>query len=227
MSFSGEVKGEVRAIPIKKRCCAKAAASPLGPGRIAAVGGCCAKAALRTLFIRSGSLSDPLKSYRMEIACPDGASAEAACALMRGFGMDAKAAERKGAHLAYINEAGDIADFLKAIGAGRSVFGVENARVLKDVRNNVNRGVNCESANIGKTVSASARQADNIRYVLGRLGEGGLDRRLAEAAKVRLEHAEMPIGELGLMADPPITKSGMSHRLRRLEMMAESLREAP
>lgn len=101
----------------------------------------------------------------------------------------------------------------------------ENVRILKEMRNSVNRQVNCETANIKKTVTAATRQIEDIRYVKETIGFGTLPKGLAEIAKLRLEYAEVPLKELGEMLDPPIGKSGVNHRLRKLSGIAEDLRQ--
>jgi hypothetical protein len=124
----------------------------------------------------------------------------------------------------YLKEGEEIAAFLTLIGAVQSRLELENIRALKGMRNQVNRLVNCETANLTKAVEAACRQIENIRYLVERVGLENLPLPLREVAKLRLENPEATLRELGAKCSPPLGKSGVNHRLRRLEAMAERLR---
>ncbi len=124
-----------------------------------------------------------------------------------------------------MKEGAAIADFLNVIGAHSALMNFENVRILKEMRNSINRQVNCETANIKKTVSAAARQMEDIQYIHDRIGFGNLSENLSQIARLRLENPEVTLKELGEMLEPPIGKSGVNHRLRKLSEIAEELRK--
>ena len=124
-----------------------------------------------------------------------------------------------------MKEGAAIADFLNVIGAHSALMNFESVRILKEMRNSINRQVNCETANIKKTVSAAARQTEDIQYIHDRIGFGNLSENLSQIARLRLENPEVTLKELGEMLEPPIGKSGVNHRLRKLSEIAEELRK--
>jgi len=190
---------------------------------------CCRRAFLRGAFLAAGSVSDPLRSYHLEIVCRSAAQAHQLEEILHSFGLDGRCIERKRReggrmrYVVYLKEAEQIADALNVCGASRGVLEMENARIVRDVRGSVNRRVNCETANIGKTVSAAVRQTEAIEYLRANVGFENLPESLREAAALRLEWPELPYAELGKLFSPPVGKSGVSHRLRRLEEMADRL----
>ncbi len=139
--------------------------------------------------------------------------------------IDAKIIERKKYYVVYIKESSQIVDFLNVTGAHIALMDFENVRIVKEVRNSVNRQVNCETANIGKTVTAAARQIEDIKYIQCNMGFGKLTEGLKEMARLRLEYPESPLQELGRMLSVPIGKSGVNHRLRKLSDIANQMRE--
>ena len=143
------------------------------------------------------------------------------------FGIEAKVVLRKKLYVVYVKDSNGIVDLLNLMGAPVSMMEMENRRILKELRNSVNRRVNCEAANIGKTVSASGKQISDIRF----LEEKGVLKTLPESlrkmADLRLQYPDTPLRELGELAVPPIGKSGVNHRLRRLSMIAEKYRTDP
>jgi hypothetical protein len=145
--------------------------------------------------------------------------------MIGGFGLEAKIVERKRNHIVYIKESEAIVDFLNITGAHKALMEFENVRILKEVRNSVNRRVNCETANIKKTVSASSRQVEEIQYIYDTIGFGTLSENLQTIARLRLDNPDVPLKELGEMLDPPIGKSGVNHRLRKLSELAAELRQ--
>ena len=179
---------------------------------------CCKKAFIRGAFLAAGSLSDPEKFYHFEIVC---ASLEKAVQLQNvilTFDIDAKIVVRKKYYVVYIKEGSQIVELL-------GLMELENIRILKEMRNSVNRQVNCETANINKTVSAAVKQLADITYIRDAVGLDYLPELLSEVAQVRLEMPDATLKELGENLSHPVGKSGVNHRLRKISAVAESLRE--
>ena len=179
---------------------------------------------MRGAFQASGSMSDPNKSYHFEIVCSTEEMAHQICDLICSFSMDAKIVLRKKSYVVYLKEGAQIVDILNIMEAHVSLMELENVRILKEMRNSVNRKVNCETANINKTVNAAVKQIEDIKFIQekGRLQE--LPDNLYEMAQVRLEHPEAPLKELGAYLNPPVGKSGVNHRLRKISEIAENMR---
>ncbi len=186
---------------------------------------CCRRAFVRGAFLSSGSISDPNKGYHFEIVCSDEEKAEFLQMIIRSFQIDAKTVVRKRSHVVYVKEGAQIVDLLALMGAGVALMDLENVRILKEMRNSVNRKVNCETANINKTVSAAVKQMEDIRLIEARMGLDSLSEELEETAVIRLQYPEATLKELGLMLSPQVGKSGVNHRLRRLGIIADKLRE--
>lgn len=187
---------------------------------------CCKRAFLRGAYLAAGSISDPYKGYHMEIVCQKLQQAEQMQRLLADFGLEAKSTQRKKHYVVYIKDSENIADFLNVIEAHRALMEFENARIYKGVRNTVNRQMNCDSANINKIVSAANRQVEDITYIREVYGLEKLPDALREMAYVRLENPDAPLGDLGKLLDPPVGKSGVNHRLRKLGEFAKNLRES-
>ena len=185
---------------------------------------CCKRAFIRGAFLSTGSMSDPNKSYHFEIVCSSEAKARQIQELIGSFDMDAKIVCRKRYFVVYLKEGAQIVDLLNVMEAHVALMDLENVRILKEMRNSVNRKVNCETANIHKTVSAAVKQTEDIRYLKAAGGFSDLSEELLETADLRLENPEASLKELGLMHNPPIGKSGVNHRLRKLSNLAETLR---
>ncbi len=186
---------------------------------------CCRRTFLRGCFLAGGSISDPDRSYHLEVSFPEASLLADFQAVLHEFGIDAKDIVRKGHRLAYLKEGQEIVDFLNIAGAHTSLMQLENIRIMKDMRNQVNRIVNCETANLEKTVNASFRQMDGIRFLESHVGLDSLPDGLREIAQLRLDHTEVSLQELGEMLNPVLTKSGVNHRLRKLEQLAAKERE--
>ncbi len=186
---------------------------------------CCKRAFIRGAFLAAGSISDPSKSYHFEIACVTAHKAEQLREIIHTFDIDAKIVQRKKYHVVYIKEGAQIVEILNVMEAHVALMNLENVRILKEMRNSVNRKVNCETANIHKTVSAAVKQIEDIEYIRVKMGFESLGEGLAETARIRLEHPEATLKELGLMLTPQVGKSGVNHRLRKLSTIAEELRE--
>lgn len=182
------------------------------------------KGLIREVFLQSGSISDPEKFYHLEIVFATYEEALEVKQVMESFNLDAKIVERKGHHVVYLKEGAQIADMLRIMEAPLALMEFENIRIVKDVRNSINRQVNCEAANLGKTISAAVKQVEDIKFICSKVGLEQIPKSLAETAKKRLEYPEATLKELGEMMDPPLGKSGVNHRLKKLSEMAEDLR---
>lgn len=185
---------------------------------------CCKRAFIRGAFLSAGSMSDPNKSYHFEIVCASEPKAEQLREIICSFDMDAKIVCRKKYFVVYLKEGSQIVDLLNVMEAHVALMNLENVRILKEMRNSVNRKVNCETANIHKTVSAAVKQIEDIRFLKASSGFSDLSSELRETAWIRLENPDASLKELGLLHDPPIGKSGVNHRLRKLSDLAETLR---
>jgi len=185
---------------------------------------CCKRAFLRGAFLAAGSMSDPEKGYHFEIVTPDMPKAEQIRGVMAAFDLEGKIVARKNHYIVYLKEGEQISDVLNVMGAHVSLMSLENVRILKEVRNSVNRQVNCEAANITKTVNAAARQMEDIIYIRDNLGFENLPEGLADVAELRLAHPDSSLIELTKLLGSPIGKSGMNHRLKKLSLIASELR---
>ena len=185
---------------------------------------CCKRAYIRGAFIASGSMSEPSKSYHLEIVCSTQMRAVFVRDMINSFGLDAKIVQRKKTFVVYLKEGSQIVDVLNIMEAHNALMALENVRIMKEMRNSVNRQVNCETANINKTVSAAVKQIEDISYIRDTVGLDHLPEGLKDVALTRLAHPEVPLKELGSLLDVPVGKSGVNHRLRKLSEMAEKLR---
>jgi len=185
---------------------------------------CCQRAFLRGAFLTIGSMSDPQKSYHLELVCTNLNQADQLQQLLEGFELDAKIVQRKKYFVVYLKEGSNIVDFLNICEAHVALMNLENLRILKEVRNSINRRVNCETANIAKTVNAAAKQLEDIRFIQEFAGFSKLPPALKQMAQVRLEYPEATLKELGQYLDPPVGKSGVNHRLRKLSEIADFYR---
>ena len=186
---------------------------------------CCKRAYIRGAFLAAGSVSDPSKSYHFEIVCDKEEQAEHLKDMINSFGMDAKIVKRKKMYVVYLKEGSQIVDILNVMEAHVSLMELENVRIMKEMRNSVNRKVNCETANINKTVSAAVRQLEDIAYIRDTLGFEKLPEGLKDVALTRLTYPEATLKELGRLMENPVGKSGVNHRLRKLSELAEKLRD--
>ena len=174
--------------------------------------------------VQTFTFSDPEKSYHFEIVCASMGKAQQIQKIMRCFALDAKIVSRKKSFVVYLKEGAQIVDVLNVMEAHQSLMELENIRILKDMRNTVNRKVNCETANINKTVSAAVKQIDDIRYIEETKGLDKLPEGLKDMALTRLTYPEASLKELGALLQNPVGKSGVNHRLRKLSEMAEEIR---
>ena len=185
----------------------------------------CKRAFIRGAFLAGGSISNPEKSYHLEIVCTRVEQAGQLTELIGAFGIEAKTVLRKKYHVVYIKEGNQIVDMLGVMEAHVALMNLENVRILKEMRGTVNRKVNCETANINKTVSAAVEQINDILYIRDKLGFDKLPEGLEEIAEARLEQPEATLKELGDSLTPPVGKSGVNHRLRKLKELAKALRD--
>ena len=183
------------------------------------------RAYIRGAFLGGGSISNPEKTYHLEFVTHNLDYAKELSDLINSYGLSSKVIQRKSSYVIYIKEGEQIVDLLNIIGAHSSLLELENIRIMKEMRNNVNRLVNCETANLSKTVNAAVRQVESIKMIQNEIGLNRLPKNLREIAELRLEYPDESLKELGAMLNPPVGKSGVNHRLRRIEKIAEELRK--
>lgn len=187
---------------------------------------CCKRSYLRGAFLAGGSLNHPETSYHLEIFSMYEEHTQSLLELMNSFELNAKMLERKKGFIIYLKEGEKISEFLTLIGAHNALLYFEDVRIMKDMRNSVNRLVNCETANLNKTVGASMRQVENIRLIEREVGLEKLPDKLREIAELRVKYQDVTLQELGdLVTSGPISKSGINHRLRKLDEMANKIRQ--
>ena len=183
-----------------------------------------ARAYIRGAFLGGGSISNPEKTYHLEFVTHSLEYATDLSKVINSFGLNSKVIQRKNSYIVYIKEGEQIVDLLNIIGAHTALLELENIRIMKEMRNNVNRLVNCETANLSKTVNAAVRQVESIKLIQREIGLARLPQNLREIAELRLNYPDESLKELGQMLEPPIGKSGINHRLRKIEKIAEELR---
>lgn len=181
------------------------------------------RAFLKGAFLGSGSISNPEKQYHLEFVTHSENYGGELMKLLGTYGMKAKMIHRKGSYVVYLKEGDQIIDLLNVMGAHQALLETENIRILKGMRNNVNRLVNCETANLSKTVNASVRQMEAIRHIQKTVGLNRLPDILRQVAELRIHYPDATLKELGDMMEPPVGKSGVNHRLRKLEKIAEEI----
>ncbi|MBU5593991.1 DNA-binding protein WhiA [Amphibacillus sp. MSJ-3] len=188
---------------------------------------CCKRAYLRGAFLAGGSVNNPeTSSYHLEIFNSYQEHNDSLCELMNTFGLRARILERRNGYITYIKEAEKITEFLNYTGAHQALFKFEDVRIMRDMRNSVNRIVNCETANLNKTIGAAFRQVENIKLIDKVVGLETLPDKLQEIAKLRIEHQDASLKELGeLVTGGTISKSGINHRLKKIDKIADQLRQ--
>ncbi|NQS75400.1 MAG: DNA-binding protein WhiA [Peptococcaceae bacterium] len=187
---------------------------------------CCRRAYLRGVFLAGGSVNRPEGNYHLEIITDNKIFAEAIGRLMNKSHLITKVTRRKNWNVVYLKESDHIVRFLNIIGAHSALLNFESARIYKDVRNNVNRLVNCETANLNKTVNASIRQIEDINLISDTLGLGKIPEPLREIAELRLKYPGVCLAELGKLMQSPLGKSGVNHRLRKIAEIAKKIRDS-
>jgi cell division protein WhiA len=187
---------------------------------------CCKRSYLRGAFLAGGSVNNPeTSSYHLEIASMYQEHNQSLCELMNKFGLNSKTLERKKGFITYLKEAEKITEFLNIVGAHNSLLRFEDIRIVRDMRNSVNRLVNCETANLNKTIGAALRQVENIKFIENSVGLEVLPGKLREIAELRVAYQDVTLKELGeMVSGGTISKSGINHRLRKIDEIADKLR---
>lgn len=190
---------------------------------------CCKRAYLRGAFLAGGSINNPeTSSYHLEIANAYQEHNESLCNLMNEFNLHARILERRNGYISYIKEAEKITEFLNYTGAHQALLKFEDVRIMRDMRNSVNRLVNCETANLNKTIGAAFRQVENIKFIEKTVGIEELPDKLQEIARLRVQHQDVSLKELGeLVSGAKISKSGINHRLKKIDQFADQIRQNP
>lgn len=232
-SFSSRVKEELCAAPVKKGCCRHAFADALALAeasgdRAEIIRGekfmCpnCPEHYIAGLFVTFGNVSDPAKSHHLEFSFPLESERDSAIAVLEILGFSPKTGSRKGRYIAYFKKSDDIEDLLAKIGASAAMFDCINSRIVKGIRNDANRQVNFDSANIEKALDAAKNHIDIINRIIesGLLNELSAD--LRETAMLRIEFPEATLAQLGLKFTKPISKSGVNHRLEKITEFAKN-----
>ena len=184
---------------------------------------CCQAAYLRGIFMGSGFIADPKGDFHFEMSVENDELANDIASMMRERGVNARIMQRRNAFLVYLKSGADISGFLALVGAHQSALALENARVIKSVRNDVNRQVNADMANQAKAADAAIGQVEAIRKVLGHRNAADIPPALRDFMRLRLENPSASLKELGELADPPLSKSAVYHRVRRIEQMAAEI----
>ena len=183
----------------------------------------CKRAYIKGAFMGCGSVSDPEKSYHAEFVSNREEHSRGICNLLESYGINGKTILRKNYYVTYIKESEQISDLLALMGANNGVLQFENVRAVKETRNQINRVINCETANLDKIVDTSMRQINNIKVLKKHKAIDKLPDHLKELAYLRLKHTNASLKELGEMLNPPLGKSGVNHRLRKIDEIAEEL----
>lgn len=184
---------------------------------------CCKRAYLRAVFMCKGFINRPEGNYHLEIVLNDNSMAHDIKKILAKLRVEARIGERKNNLIVYIKDSEKIVDFLRVIEASKALLDFENVRIIKSMRNQVNRQVNCETANLGKTIEASVRQVELIESLIARLGINRIPKQFRELAVLRIDHPDSTLKELGLLMTPPLTKSGVAYRMRKMERYAEEM----
>lgn len=211
MSFSSDVKNEIRK-NIKPASSKKSSKNEN------------VKFILQEAFLEMGSVTDPEKGYHLEFVSSDENRLIKLQEIMEGLDIKAGVTIRKNQHVLYIKEGQAIVDLLGVMGAHVSLMNMENSIIMKDFRNGINRKVNCEAANLIKSANAGSRQVSDIEFIRDNKGIDKLPENLRQIAYVRLENPDVSLKELGELLDPPVGKSGVNHRLRKISEIADSMR---
>ncbi len=187
---------------------------------------CCKRAYLRGAFLSGGTFSNPEKFYQLEIVSPNQKLAIKVQNMIKSFNIDAKIVERKKHFVVYIKDGEGIAEILSIMEAHVSLMKFENVRIVREMRGSINRKVNCETANINKTVSASIKQIEDINFIKQRAGLSVLPEGLLQIAELRLKNPDTSLKDLGEMHNPPVGKSGVNHKFRKITEIADLLRNS-
>ncbi len=184
---------------------------------------CCKRSYLRGIFLSRGFINRPESEYHLEIVLQDLPLAKEIQKLLSKFNLFSRIVERKRNLVLYIKEGEQLVDFLRVVGAHKALLDFENVRIVKSMRNSINRQVNCETANLAKTVDASVRQIELINRLVELKGWEFFPAQLRDLARLRIEYPDKSLKELGDLLDPPLSKSGAAYRMRKLEQWAENI----
>lgn len=188
---------------------------------------CCKRSYLRGAFLAGGSVNNPEgSSYHLEIVSMYEQHCHALCELANQFQVNARCIERKKGYVLYLKEGEKIIQFLNVIGAHQALLKFEDVRIMRDMRNSVNRIVNCETANLNKTIGAAMQQIENIKLIDREVGLDSLPEKLREVAEIRLMHPDLNLTEVSEMLNGKVSKSGVNHRLRKIAQLADEIRQA-
>ena len=185
---------------------------------------CCKTAYLRGAFFAGGSISSPERAYQFEIVTLSEEDAEKMVGILSSLHMNARIVKRRDRYVVYIKDGDTISDVIGNMGASNSYMEFENIRILKDLRNSINREVNCDTANMAKTANAAKKSLDDIKFIQETVGLEALPESLKVAAEIRLQNPYLPLKDLGLLFTPPLGKSGINKRLRKISDFADDLR---
>ncbi len=183
-----------------------------------------ARLVLREAFIKSGFINDPKNDYHLEILEKSSKKAEDLKTILSSFGIKANVTKKGKGSIVYIKDGEEIVEFLALIGANNAVLRYEEERVIKETRNNINRMVNCETANLNKTIDAAVEQIENIKFLKKKKAFDTLPENLKEIAEIRIKNPDLSYEELGKKLTKQLGKSGVSHRLRKINEIANSIR---
>ncbi len=183
---------------------------------------CCKRAYLRGAFLARGSVSRPGGSYHLEMVFPNFELAQSVQKMSESLGIHFRIMERKGSVVLYLKGSDQIADYIRLMGANYALLEFENMRIYKSMKNQVNRQVNCETANMEKTLEAAWRQVETIEHLISRYSLEGIPEQLRELALLRLDYPDSTLKELGEMLTPQLSKSGVAYRMKKLEHLAEN-----
>lgn len=186
---------------------------------------CCRRSYLRGAFLSQGSIADPGKTYHFEISIENTEVAARVFETMNSLLLEPKIMMRKANHVIYLKDGEKIVEVLNNMGAHNALLKLENVRVIKDMRNQVNRLVNCETANVDKTVKAAMKQVAEIQKIEDTIGITKLPEKLQEIARLRLANPYASLKELGELADPPMSKSGVNYRMKQLLEISKEIDE--
>ena len=186
---------------------------------------CCKKACLRGIFLAAGMVSDPAKSYHLEITCTSDYMAQDVRKLIASFGLRAKVSERRGRYVVYLKDSEQISDFLTLIGASSQLFRFQNVMITKEMKGTANRIANCENANLQRSVNSAQKQIADIEYIDKTRGLLWLGDKLKNTAQIRRDNPELSLSELAALFDPPLAKSGLDHRLKKISELADNIRK--
>ena len=180
---------------------------------------------LKEVFIAKGSINDPNRTYNLQMVLKNELQAEKIKEILNKVNIQSKFLKTERGYCIYIKDGEEISKFLAFVGASASLLKYEEIRVIKDMRNNVNRIVNCETANLNKTIDAAINQIEDIKYIKKKRKFDTLPKNLQEIAEIRLNNPDLSLIELGELLEIPIGKSGVSHRLNKITGIANSLRD--